>query len=74
MVVHSTHKGAIDPEDTLDLGGMRELKLAVDVPTVFDRPPVPDTAIDSSAIRLENGFLNRPAPRAASKTFDTAVS
>lgn len=52
-MVHSSHKGAVDAEDTLDLGGMGELEFPVNIPAVFDGPLVRDIPVDAAAIRPE---------------------
>jgi len=50
MMVHAPHKGAVDPEHSLNLGRMGKLKLLVDISLVIDRPPAIDTLVNASAV------------------------
>ena len=53
VVVHSADKRTEIPKGSLDLGGLRELELLVDVESVLDRPPLIDRPINGRAIRTE---------------------
>ena len=54
-MIHSPHKSAVNPKHPFNLRGVLELEFAVDVPTVSNRPPIPDTAVDGRAIGPEPG-------------------